>query len=234
MAGRCHRTDMPRSPGVFLILSLGAGAVFAQSPDSQPTLEISIAQRRLWVLSASGETLFTAPVAVGSGRTLRAGGRTWTFNTPVGETYVRAKEVEPLWIPPDWHYEELAKRLRLRTARIVDGHRVGVDDTTVLLVRDRTVGLVGPDSIFRALPEHEEIIFGRTLFIPPFGTRNRFVPGVLGPYRLLLRNGVGLHGTPDKASIGTAATHGCIRLQDEDITWLYERIPIGARVIIRR
>jgi lipoprotein-anchoring transpeptidase ErfK/SrfK len=51
-------------------------------------------------------------------------------------------------------------------------------------------------------------------------------------YRLLLANGVGLHGTPDKESIGRAATHGCIRLFDEDIAWLYEHVQVGARVLI--
>ena len=55
---------------------------------------------------------------------------------------------------------------------------------------------------------------------------------VLGPYRLLLRNGVGLHGTNVPESIGKAVTHGCIRLSDADITWLYENVPVGARVVI--
>ena len=58
------------------------------------------------------------------------------------------------------------------------------------------------------------------------------VPGVLGPYRLLLANGVGLHGTNVQESIGQAVTHGCIRLTDDDITWLFENVPVRARVVI--
>jgi lipoprotein-anchoring transpeptidase ErfK/SrfK len=27
-------------------------------------------------------------------------------------------------------------------------------------------------------------------------------------------------------------THGCIRLYDEDIEWLYERVPVGTAVYI--
>ena len=40
------------------------------------------------------------------------------------------------------------------------------------------------------------------------------------------------HGTPLKNSIGLAATHGCIRLRDEDIEWMYENVPVGTKVYI--
>ena len=39
-------------------------------------------------------------------------------------------------------------------------------------------------------------------------------------------------GTPYKKSIGMAATHGCIRLNDEDIEWLYDHVPVGTKVYI--
>jgi lipoprotein-anchoring transpeptidase ErfK/SrfK len=41
-----------------------------------------------------------------------------------------------------------------------------------------------------------------------------------------------LHGTPYKESIGLAATHGCVRMRDEDIEWLYEHVPVGTKVYI--
>lgn len=41
-----------------------------------------------------------------------------------------------------------------------------------------------------------------------------------------------LHGTPHKASIGQAATHGCIRLDDDAITYLYRNVPVGTPVYI--
>ena len=74
--------------------------------------------------------------------------------------------------------------------------------------------------------------FDGTLFIPPFGTEERRVAGTLGEFRLLLANGVGLHGTDAPDSIGKGVTHGCIRLRDEAIAWLYANIPIGTRVVI--
>ena len=54
----------------------------------------------------------------------------------------------------------------------------------------------------------------------------------LGLHALDLGSGYLLHGTPYKASIGTAVTHGCIRLHDEDIEWLHDMIPVGAKVYI--
>lgn len=43
---------------------------------------------------------------------------------------------------------------------------------------------------------------------------------------------IGLHGTNDAASIGTAASHGCIRLSNEHITALAEILPLGTPVSI--
>ena len=51
-------------------------------------------------------------------------------------------------------------------------------------------------------------------------------------YRLKLGDGYQLHGTPNKASIGTSATHGCVRMHDEDIEWLYNNVPIGTKVYL--
>jgi lipoprotein-anchoring transpeptidase ErfK/SrfK len=45
---------------------------------------------------------------------------------------------------------------------------------------------------------------------------------------------VGIHGTPDAASIGYSASHGCIRMQISDAEWLFARVPIGTTVFIVR
>ncbi len=44
---------------------------------------------------------------------------------------------------------------------------------------------------------------------------------------------VGLHGTDDASSIGRAASHGCIRLSDDDITYLAGLLPLGTPVEVR-
>ena len=43
-----------------------------------------------------------------------------------------------------------------------------------------------------------------------------------------------IHGTNEPWSIGEAVSSGCVRLLNEDIVDLYERVPAGARVIVRR
>ncbi|HVL31062.1 MAG TPA: L,D-transpeptidase family protein [Solirubrobacteraceae bacterium] len=46
-------------------------------------------------------------------------------------------------------------------------------------------------------------------------------------------NGVGIHGTNQSGSIGTRASHGCIRMHVPDVIALYRRVPIGTPVLIR-
>jgi lipoprotein-anchoring transpeptidase ErfK/SrfK len=46
-------------------------------------------------------------------------------------------------------------------------------------------------------------------------------------------NGVGIHGTAAEYSIGTRASHGCIRMRVADVIDLYPRVPVGATVLIR-
>ena len=44
--------------------------------------------------------------------------------------------------------------------------------------------------------------------------------------------GVGIHGTPDAASIGYSASHGCIRMYIPDAEWLFDQVDIGTPVFI--
>jgi hypothetical protein len=45
-------------------------------------------------------------------------------------------------------------------------------------------------------------------------------------------SGVGMHGTPDAASIGYSASHGCIRMRIPDAEWLFDHVRIGTPVFI--
>jgi lipoprotein-anchoring transpeptidase ErfK/SrfK len=55
----------------------------------------------------------------------------------------------------------------------------------------------------------------------PLGTRWMGVGG-----------GVGIHGTYNSGSVGTAASHGCIRMHISSSEWLFERVRIGTPVYI--
>ena len=56
----------------------------------------------------------------------------------------------------------------------------------------------------------------------PLGTRWM---GISAPY-------VGIHGTPDAASIGYSASHGCIRMLIPQVEWLFDRVDVGTPVFI--
>ena len=44
--------------------------------------------------------------------------------------------------------------------------------------------------------------------------------------------GVGIHGTPDAASLGYSVSHGCIRMAIPEAEWLFQRVRVGTPVFI--
>jgi len=195
-------------------------------------LVISVEERRLWWMDGP-DTLFSAPVAVGKGSTLRHGTKVWDFSSPVSIRRVLGRTAAPIWVPPDWHYVELAEREGLLLSVLRRGVPVRLQDGRLLSVRGENIGLAPADGLpFAPLPRDEEIVFDSTLYIPPFGTWQRRIVGELGGYKLDLGEGYLLHGTRDQSTIGTASTHGCFRLRDADIAHLYEQVPSGTRVYI--
>lgn len=46
--------------------------------------------------------------------------------------------------------------------------------------------------------------------------------------------GIGIHGTPQPWTVGTAASHGCIRMYMREVEWLFERVQVGSPVFIVR
>jgi hypothetical protein len=191
---------------------------------------ISLDDRALWVLRDS-DTIRRASIGVASGLTLRVAGRQWRFRTPRGKHTVIGSKVDPVWTPPDWAYAETADQYNLALAWLSPGKPVRLRDGRSLTVRGGAVGLLDRNGAFKALPRDEHIVFDGTLYIPPYGTINRRIIGQLGPYALDLGNSYLLHGGAP-GDVGLAPTHGCIRLSDEDLEWLYRRIEKGTPVYI--
>jgi lipoprotein-anchoring transpeptidase ErfK/SrfK len=46
-------------------------------------------------------------------------------------------------------------------------------------------------------------------------------------------NHIGFHGTPDTETMGSAISHGCIRMRNPDVRLLYEQVGLGTTVIVR-
>ena len=227
-----------------LLLVLGVRALAVQqamtsaeiraAADSTRALRVivSVDQRRVWVVSERGDTLRTAPVAVGTGRRLTAAGKVWRFATPRGVRTVLSTEVDPLWIRPDWAYVELARQKRLRLESISAATPKSLGGGRSLVVRGGVIGVLRDSGVFEPWPAGKDVIIAGVLYLPPPGSSYRAVPGVLGRYRLNLGGSIGFHGTLDKESIGRAATHGCMRLHDDDLEWLFLNVPVGTPVFI--
>ena len=45
-------------------------------------------------------------------------------------------------------------------------------------------------------------------------------------------NSIGFHGTPNRDSVGQAASHGCIRMYNEDVRELFEIVAVGTPVVV--
>lgn len=204
-------------------------------PRDRPYLVVSIEERRLW-LKEGDQTLFTTQVATGSGKTLMKKGssETWKFETPRGRLVVQNKEIEPAWVPPDWHFVEQAAKRGLGMTRLTRGQEIPASDGSVVAVQGSDVVRRYPDG--RVVPleatDGREIVVDGNIVIPPFGTNQRKYKEVLGTHRLNLGDGYALHGTNNPASIGQAVSHGCIRLRNEDIETLYNTVPVGTPVYI--
>ena len=68
--------------------------------------------------------------------------------------------------------------------------------------------------------------------IPPPNSPLRDVEGKLGKYALSLGEGILIHGTDDKRSIGRRVSHGCIRLPDSMMKKLYNAAKVGTDVYV--
>ena len=178
-------------------------------PSTAPYIVVSIAERRMWYFKGT-DTLFTAPVAVGSGATITINGQTKRFQTPRGAMKITHKELDPVWTPPNWHYIEYARK---RGLRVVDRSNAS------------------PDAL-AGFPPGQVPVANGAVIIPPWGSPQRKHKGVLGVAKLEMYDGYYFHGTDNEASVGTAASHGCIRMRKDDILWMYQNVPVGTKVYL--
>jgi lipoprotein-anchoring transpeptidase ErfK/SrfK len=213
-------------------------ALLASSkPDSVvPYIVVSIADHRLWYKQGDS-VLFTAPVATASGKELvgGSGSKHWRFDTPRGRLTVIAKDEDPAWVPPDWHYVEQANKRGLGLEHLSRGEVISGSNGTKYYVQGSDIVKQYPDGHTEAVPpphEGHELVVNGNVIVPPFGTNQRRYMGVLGTRRLDLGDGYGIHGTDNPSSIGHSVSHGCIRLRNADVEQLYPMVPIGTPVYI--
>ena len=133
----------------------------------------------------------------------------------------------PLWIAAALHFFAWPHLAWLRASRARDPRRAEIQH----LYADAF--MLGA---WIAVLEFPVWIAYPMIFAPALnGIVNRGLPGLglsLMFTCLGVLGGVLLHGTPHQNSIGKAATHGCMRLRDEDIEWLYQFVPVGTKLYI--
>jgi len=130
-------------------------------------------------LYKDGELLRSAVCSTGTGIVLKdpRNGRTWIFDTPLGERVIERKQKNPVWAKPDWAFIEEGQ-------------------------------------------------------LPPKDPNERFDGFSLGDFALYMGEGYIIHGTLFPSLLGRRVTHGCIRLGDEDLEFVYRNVPIGTRVFL--
>lgn len=194
---------------------------------------VSLKEKRLWLLRGR-DTLMAAPVAVGKGQTFTYRGRTFHFRTPRGQRRVLAKETNPIWTPPDWHYLERAAKEGLEPVELKPGQQYRIGDGTIIEIRGDQVGRINRFGNFWPFTPGTEIIFDGKIYIPPKNTAQRRVPDALGTRKLDLGNGYLIHGTHvyNEDSIGRAVSHGCIRMNNAEVERLYDLVKVGTPVYI--
>jgi hypothetical protein len=129
---------------------------------------------------------------------------------------------------------EQSRKRGLGLARLETGQTIAVDDGSVISVDGTEVVRTSGDgrrTVLKATDGREIVVDGK-LLIPPLGTSQRRYVGVLGAHRLNMGNGYAIHGTNQPQTVGSAVSHGCVRMRNPDIAELYAMVPVGTPVYI--
>jgi lipoprotein-anchoring transpeptidase ErfK/SrfK len=222
--------------------------------DTETRIVVSTAENKLW-LRRGRETLIETVVSTGKGTTLVEGGRTMRFETPTGRFRILSKEENPVWVPPDWHFVEEARKKGGSVVRLAPGQAIDAETGNVvpekpsggvfsvfgsggktprrlLRVEGGQVVEVLADGTKRALPAGETIRAGKAVVIPPVTSAQRRVEKVLGKYRLNIGNGYALHGTQAVDQLGRSVSHGCVRVAEKELEKIFAVAKVGDQVLI--
>jgi lipoprotein-anchoring transpeptidase ErfK/SrfK len=167
-------------------------------------LGTNVANKRLLAALEQGETAVRLPV-----KTVRPK----VPDTKIGKTIVVDRLTNQLYL-----YDGFDLEGSYHVATAAAGYVTPAGEWTIIDKRENpTWTNPAPDTWGADLPA----------FIPP-GPGNP-----LGTRALYLdAPGIRIHGTYDVSSIGTHASHGCIRMLMSDVEQIYPLVPLGTRVIV--
>lgn len=229
VAPRPERAGAPSLPPDAL------GRRILQSANAFDGLKIMVSTEDRWLWLVRGrDTLMSVQVAIGMRGGFEFEGRRYWFETPRGERRVLAKAPNPRWNVPEWHYIERALARGYQLVRLTRDAKHLLEDGSFILTIGDDVGRLNEFGSFWPFTPGLEIMFDGKVFVPPVGTRQRLVPDALGPYKLDTGDGYLIHGTNlyTEDSIGEAVSHGCVRMNNDDLERLYRLTPVGTPVFI--
>jgi lipoprotein-anchoring transpeptidase ErfK/SrfK len=214
-----------RAVGAFV----GGLATQVEKPAVNAELSLSVSQvavtagrdgRRLAGATKLQRRIVRAFRAPGAKRNFSA--RTTTVAPAVTEEQVWARNPTIVTVAHD------ARMVRVfKQGRVTATYRVAVGDAKFPTPRGRfTVQLKQKNPTWN-VPDSKwaGALAGKT--IPGGDPRNPLVARWIG-----FSGSVGFHGTKDLASLGNAASHGCVRMNPTDVVDLFDRVDVGTTVLV--
>ena len=203
-------------------------ALYWKHADQRPLL-IEDLRRSARVIFLSAERQFGDPHVVAWGETLESIGREYELPW---QYLARLNGIEP---------EKLQAGQSLKVVRGPFGAVVDLSAFTLTVhmhgwyVQHYRIGIGQDGRTPTGRFSVQEKLENPTWYNPDGGVVEADDPeNPLGEYWLGLGDHIGIHGTIDAASIGRAASRGCLHLADEDIQEVYGLLSSGSEVVIRR
>ena len=175
--------------------------------------------------SQSGETKSpTAPEPAKAPDKI-TGGEAAPSTSQLAKTYAEIIKSEPLLIIID---KSKYKLHLFRDGKEIKNYDVaiGKNPGQKQCVGDRTT----PTGEFKV-----DQIISSSYWTHDFDDGNGEIEGAYGPWFISLAtgwDGIGIHGTHDPGSIGTMASEGCIRMNNDKVGELKELVSIGTKVVV--
>ena len=177
-------------------------------------------------------TIFTSLLATLAANSAPGSGQVWSFQTPFGIVYgIIPREVV------DYPSAHAAGTIIVNTAQrrlyyVLGGGRavrygiaVGMEGAawsgvSSVSAKREWPDWTPPDDMLRRRPDLPRHMEGGPE--NPLGARAMYLGSTL--YRI--------HGSNEPWTIGTAVSSGCIRMRNEDVIDLYDRVKVGAKVVV--
>ena len=200
-----------------------------QKPAVNAELSLSVAQvavtpardgRRLAGAAKLERRIVRAFRAPGAGREFSA--RTTTVAPAVTEEQVWARNPTIVTVAHDARMVRVFKK-----GKVTASYRVAVGDPEFPTPRGRFTVQSKQKNPTWNVPDSKWAgdLAGKT--IPGGDPRNPLVARWIG-----FSGSVGFHGTKDIASLGNAASHGCVRMNPKDVIDLFDRVEVGTTVLV--